>query len=71
MATSARPIALITGRLASAPPSLVRPQTTDTISYSSCAAVNRWKRSPPNSSQRVRKSPSSPLILVDRAPLPH
>ena len=33
----------------------------DTISYSSRAAVNRWKRSPLNSSQ--------PPILIDQAPL--
>ena len=62
MATSARPVALITGASAGIGAALA--QTMDTISYSSPAALNRWKLSPPNSSQRVRKYPP---LRVQRA----
>ena len=53
MASSARPVALVTGASAGIGAALrARPQKAGTISCSSRVAVSRWKRSPQNSSQR-------------------
>jgi hypothetical protein len=70
MASSARPVALAR-RPALAPRSRARLQMTGTISCSSRVAVNRWRHLPQNSSQRVSKSPSSPLISGSPKPRRH
>ena len=72
MGSSARPVALVTGASAGIGAALAREAaTTGTISCSWRVAVNRWKHSLQNSSQRVRKSLSSPPISASREPQRH